>query len=308
MKYQFKNDIEKQLQTFEKYLRSKKYAAETIRQTRNYAGVFLEWLDGREVENVDYKMFTDFIFQLKETKSTKLTKRIILAVRHYYNSLVIDKNPAAGIHIRSKRNHILNQIASYKNLLDLYQNYQTLDDRTKRNKVILGVLIYQGITSGELQQLEIGHVKLKEGKIYIPSHGKSNPRVLNLNAAQLLDLQEYTLLIRPRMLANVKGYRPGRKPNEISPMIYGRLFFSENGSANIKNSLVNMFRAIKKTYPKITSGKIIRSTVLAEWLKTEDIRIVQHKAGHRYVSSTERYNVYNLGELKDALKKYHPLK
>ena len=83
---------------------------------------------------------------------------------------------------------------------------------------------------------------------------------------------------------------------------------SENGNDNIKQSLYHMFRAIKKTHPKITSGKIIRSTIIAEWLKTKDIRIVQYMAGHRWVSSTERYNVFNLQELKDSLKKHHPLK
>jgi integrase/recombinase XerD len=56
------------------------------------------------------------------------------------------------------------------------------------------------------------------------------------------------------------------------------------------------------------SAKIIRATVLAEWLKTIDIRTVQYMAGHRYVSSTERYYVMNLEELKDSLNKYHPMK
>ena len=63
-----------------------------------------------------------------------------------------------------------------------------------------------------------------------------------------------------------------------------------------------MFRAIKKTNPKMASWKIIRSTVIAEWLKTHDVRVVQYMAGHRYVSSTERYKVANLREFKESLK------
>ena len=110
------------------------------------------------------------------------------------------------------------------------------------------------------------------------------------------------------MLANITAYRSGRKPNKINPIIKDKLFFSENGNDNIKQSLYHMFRAIKKIHPKITSGKTIRSTIIAEWLKTKDIRIVQYMAGHRWVSSTERYNVFNLQELKDSLKKHHPLK
>jgi len=72
--------------------------------------------------------------------------------------------------------------------------------------------------------------------------------------------------------------------------------------------MYHLFRSVKKLNPKISSGKIIRSTVVAEWLKNYDIRIVQYMAGHRWVSSTERYNVANLEELKESLRKYHPLR
>ncbi len=310
MKYKYNQDIEKQLQTFEKYLRSKKFAIDTIRQTRNYAGVFLEWLEqeGKKVEHIEYQEMTDFIFQLKKEKSTNLVKRIILAVRHYYESLNLDRNPASGIHMRGNRKSIINDIISYAELTDLYNAYQILDDRSSRNKVILGILVYQGITTGELHKLEPGHIKLKEGKIYIPGHGKSNSRTLKLEASQLLELQEYLLVIRPRMLDNVKAHRPGRKPSEIDPRIQEKLFFSVRGDSNIKQSLYHMFRAIKKTRPKVSSGKIIRSTVIAEWLKSYDLRVVQYMAGHRYVSSTERYQVASLRELKESLNMHHPLK
>ena len=115
------------------------------------------------------------------------------------------------------------------------------------------------------------------------------------------------MCIRDR-LGNIKANRSGRKPKKISQKIYERLFFSENGNDDIKQSLYHMFRAIKKKNPRISSAKIIRSTVIAEWLKTKDIRIVQYMAGHRWVSSTERYDVANMRELKESLRKHHPLK
>lgn len=310
MRYKFNKAIETKLQDFEKYMRSKKYAVDTIRQNRNYVGVFLRWLEEENLEasEVKYREIADFIFQLKKEKSTNLTKRIILAVRHYYNSLDIDKNPALGIHIRGSRKSILNDIVPYNQLIELYQKYQALDDRTKRNKVILGLLIYQAVTTRELHQLEPGHIKITENKIYIPGGHQSNNRILDLEAGHLLLLQEYLEVIRSRMLENVKAYRPGRKPNKIDVRIYEKLFFSENGSMSIKTSLHHLFKAVKKINPKITSGKIIRNTVIAEWLKTKDVRIVQYMAGHRYVSSTERYNVGNLKELKEQMRKYHPLR
>ena len=76
----------------------------------------------------------------------------------------------------------------------------------------------------------------------------------------------------------------------------------------MKNSLWHMFRAIKKRNPQIRSAKVIRSTVIANWLKTSDIRVVQYMCGHKWVSSTERYNALNLEGLKEQVRKYHPLK
>ncbi|MBK7637691.1 MAG: site-specific integrase [Saprospiraceae bacterium] len=183
-----------------------------------------------------------------------------------------------------------------------------MDDRDKRNKLILSLMIYQAVTTEELSILEPGHIRLKEGKIYIPAHDKINSRTLDLDASQMLGLQEYLLIIRPRMLTHTTLHRGGRKPAAIDPVITEKLFFSERGSSRIKPSLYHIFKKIKKHYPKIGSGMIIRHTVIAEWLKTIDIRKVQYMAGHRYVSSTERYNVMNLQELKDSLNKYHPLK
>jgi integrase/recombinase XerD len=308
--YKYTGEIEKKLKCFDKYLESEQYAVDTIRQTRNYAGVYLRWLEAIEmtVEEVDYKRFIDFVFQLKKENTANLTKRIILAVKHYYNHLDIDINPASGIHIRGQRNSILNDIVSYTDIIELYNTYQTLSDRSKRNKVILGLIIYQGITTGELHQLEPNHIKLKEGKIYILGSGNTKSRTLELEAIQLLELQEYLLVIRPRMLENITADRSGRKMNKINPIVYDKMFFSENGNKNIKPSLYHLFRSIKKNYPRIKSGKVIRSTVIAEWLKTRDVRVVQHMSGHKWVSSTEKYNVYNLKELKESLEKHHPLK
>jgi integrase/recombinase XerD len=310
MKYNFTSQINKELEKLETHLRTNKYNVSSIRQHKNYTGLYIEWLNENnyKAEEVNYKILTELIQTIGEQYSLNQSRRIILAVRHYYDSLQVEKNPASGIYIRGTRNSILNDTIDYNQLKECLTNYEALSDREKRNKVILGLLFHQAITTAELHQLEPHHIKLKEGKIYIPGHNQTNSRTLDLEASQMLELQEYLLLIRPRMLANLTAYRSGRKPNQISDSIQDKLFFSENGNADIKQSLHHLFRKIKKTYPKIESAKIIRATVLAEWLKTIDIRKVQYMAGHRYVSSTERYNAMNLQELKDSLNKYHPMK
>ena len=132
-------------------------------------------------------------------------------------------------------------------------------------------------------------------------------RILDLKACQILELREYVLSIRPRMLKNVDAQRPGRKVYKVDTKLDKRLFFSESGSHGLKDSLYHLFRGIQKQNKKVTSGKVIRASVLAEWLKGEDVRMVQYKAGHRYVSSTEKYDRGNLHGLRESIARYHPL-
>lgn len=87
-----------------------------------------------------------------------------------------------------------------------------------------------------------------------------------------------------------------------------QLFISINGSENIKNSLLHMFKAIRKLNSEILHPKQIRASVITYWLKNYNLRQVQYMAGRKYVSSTERYQLNNLDSLQKALEKYHPLK
>lgn len=307
--YHYEGAIAEQLDRFRIYLRDKGYTSDTIRQHSNYVGIFLKWIEeeGEQIEEVDYQRLSPFIFHLKSLYSLGQTRRIVLAVRHYYDSLDVGHNPASGIVIRGQRHGMVNNIVDYKILEQVYLGYDTLDDRDKRNKVLLGLMIYQAVTVGGLKRLEPQHIDLSAAKITLPGYGNVQRRILSLDAKQLLSLQEYLLVVRPRMLAAVGKSKAGRKPNTISPVIYERLFFSRGGSDNLKPSIYHLFRALKKVYPSVTSATVIRSTVIAEWLKAKDVRMVQYLAGHRWVSSTERYDVHRIEELREELKKYHPM-
>ena len=61
----------------------------------------------------------------------------------------------------------------------------------QRNIIIVGLLIWQGLHSGELEKLEVNHINLNEGIIYIPSTARSNSRALKLSTQQILTLHSY---------------------------------------------------------------------------------------------------------------------
>jgi integrase/recombinase XerD len=272
----------------------------------------LNWLENENLrtDETRYNDLLNFIDYCKlEGNSKKHINSKLRSIRNYYEYLKEQTpniiNPAANLYLKGVIQKLPSNIVDFKELEKLYQSYEISDNRSKRNRIILGLLIYQGVTTEELKQLEPGHVKLKEGKIYIPGNRRRNSRNLELKPFQILELHEYLTEIRPQILAEITTPKPfGRRPDKINrTRLNDQLFISVNGSENIKNSLLHMFNAIRKINPEILHPKQIRASVITYWLKNHNLRQVQYMAGHRWVSSTERYQLNNLDNLQNKLDK-----
>lgn len=285
-------------QSFEEYLTKKGMKADTISQHRRAIHYFICWMsdESLHLSEVTYTEILDFADQLKqEERSVNQINRTLLAVRYYFSYVVkegvISHNPAAGISLKGTIRNVPHDLLSKDELEALYEKYEIRDERTHRNKVILGLLIYQGLKREELETLRPEHLKLREGKIQVPATAKNNGRILALQPHQILDLQEYQLLIRGKLQSKSE-----------------RLFTGRNDLENLKNTLLHLNHALRKIDPKVKNAQQIRQSVITEWLKEKDLRTVQYMAGHKYVSSTERYQTSNLEDLKEALSKHHPLR
>jgi integrase/recombinase XerD len=313
--YCFNTEVRSKLKDFKTYLQELGNGRDTIRQKSNYAGYFLKWLEseGLQPENTRYTDLLSFIDYCKtEGNSKKHINSKLRSIRNLYEYLKTQNpkiiNPAVNLNLKGTHKKVISGIIDFTELETLYQSIETNDNRSKRNKIILGLLIYQGVTTEELQGLEPAHLKLKEGKIYIQGNRRRSSRKLELKPFQILELHEYLTEIRPKILSEITAPRPARKPNAINEAkLEKQLFISINGSENIKNSLLHMFKAIQRKNPELQNPKQIRASVITYWLKTYNLRQVQYMAGHRYVSSTERYQANNLDNLQSKLEKHHPL-
>ena len=304
-------------QRFEGYLKEKGFSPHTIKAYGGYVGLFLEWLemDHGEAEPNDILRFVAHCRE--QGRSIKNTNLILTAIRHFYQMKGAN-NPAAGILVRGEKKTVPNDLLENGQLERLYQQYPAYDGRTKRNKVIVGLLVFQGLATGELEKLRLDHIDLKSGKLNVPeskqSHRKGGrkARTLNLKAVQVLELQEYVLVTRLQLLEDLKSGKrqqmATRKPNKIDwEQLEENLFFSLNGSVSLKPSLPFMIADLRKIEPKVRDAKQLRKSVIVNWLKELDIRQVQYMAGHGSISSTERYRAANVEELEEALKLHHPL-
>jgi len=161
----------------------------------------------------------------------------------------------------------------------------------ERNAVILGLLVYQGLDSGEIARLEPCHINLNEGNIYIPSGRNSNARTLKLQSDQILLFKTYLEETRPQLLESRKKQTAYLFPvKKYSDMI---------------RTIVAQAR---RTSPELKDSRQLRSSVIMNWLKTNNIRQVQYMAGHKSIKSTESYRKEDLTNLTRQLELFHPLK
>ncbi len=227
-------------------------------------------------------------------------KGYITALKTYFDYLVEEnyrtENIIQNIHIKGVKQEVLHNILTQDELEDLYYSYQTEKGNPlarKRNKIMLGLLIYQGLTTTNLQQLQVENIQLYKGKIDILGTKKSNGRILELKPWQLMELMEYINEVRPQIL------------EQTSKETY-QLFLPLGSSLNIQNSLSKLTKELKKINHQFIDVKQIRTSVIVHWLKQHNLRKVQYLAGHRYISSTERYQQDDLESLHKTINTYHP--
>lgn len=209
-------------------------------------------------------------------------------------------NPAKDLRLKNPARTVYKQLLTSDQLEALYLSFQVRQEweykgeytrkAHRRNSVLLGLLVYQGIQSSELPLLEKAHLNLLQGTVYIPSSMKGNSRILKLNASQIVAIQNYL---------------------QDLPKEQEKLFVN----VMLSNALSWVMRSLKKSYEKEKVGEIgnlngpqIRASVIMNWLKLYNIRKVQYMAGHKQISSTERFKEEDLHDLQKQLELYHPLK
>ena len=141
--------------------------------------------------------------------------------------------------------------------------------------------------------IELKDVDLLNGKIYVPGARTTNARTLDLKAQQLLLFQDYILNVRSAIL------KEANKQSDYFLVNYGK------GVNLLKNVISILLRKLRMFYPKLKNLQQIRQSVISEWLEQYGLRKARYMSGHRYVSSTERYNVDRIEGLKKELKNHY---
>lgn len=323
--------------SFKEYLQEQGKSKSTVNHYQRYVLDFISYLDkdNTEPEAATAKEVLAYLNYLQQKGLENNTRKTRLNVIKQYFNWQLEKgvridNPVTHLKIRGGKRQKLYPILSRQELESLYLNYrmpkeddprqnrnwwQKYELTRKRNKVILSLMINQGLTTAEVNNLSVKDLHLEQGKLYVAGSRKSAERELELKSHQMMELMQWHFKTRQELLTLIqtgvnimlsKVKEPGQVRQENGSYQTQALF----PSAGVGKTQISLWKRLsdelREHHPRFINFNQVRTSVITHWLKQYNLRQVQYMAGHKYVSSTERYLVNQTEDLQKDVNQFHP--
>ena len=255
--------------------------------------------------NAEKYRFKDILFYLSkkmdDASTPETNMNLLPPIKKYYHYLLDTgrrkDHPCRRLMLKSKRaKEFIYQdlFTSYELDLLMYreERYELL--KTK-NRVIISLLIYQGLTAGEMVSLKTICINFDKGSIFVKESRMNSRRHLEMKFHQQDLFYEYIFMTRKKMLkVNTEALLIGKLGTPIT--------------VDDINYLVSTF---KPMFPERNlNAKTVRQSVIANWINEKHIPVemVQLMAGHRCISTTIKYRFNSVEEERELINRFHPMK
>ncbi len=285
---------------FQNYLQKVGHTPSTI---KTYLFANRKFLDkNNEADLFTYKDIVNYL--CSETHNGLNTGKkayLLYGIKKYFDFLiesgVRDNHPCRNLKLRSfsKKNIIHQDLFSGQELELLFTRENRYKVLAIRNKILMSLLICQGLTSAEIVALNVTHINLYKKTILIKGSRKLNRRFLQILPKQINLFDEYLNTGHEKLL---------KKETEA-------FVLSKLGNRICVDDIHYLISTFKGLFPdrKLTAVTI-RQSVIANWLNEQKIslEVVQQMAGQKLISTTLRYRQINLQEQKELMERWFPLK
>jgi len=292
---------------FREYLLRNRYSESTIRVHLLRIGRLQNWLKNQGIEESgmtypELLRYTKYLHTEKNYERQSINNEL-RAIKLYHDYLIEEniamENPATDMSIRGTRTKAIGELLDGEELEDLYYSYRTEHHDTffkaskLRDKAVVGLMVFQGVTTMELHHIQEEHLQLGKGKIDVPSTRRTNARTLKLQPCQMMELLQYLEEARPYLSKRDKG-------NNFEKMFFGSIDQMHSITSRI-------LKTMRENNQKVKGCSSLRTSIIINWLKTHSLRKTQFMAGHRYISSTEKYLQDDIENLHDIVNNFHPI-
>lgn len=283
------------MNTFERYLWEHGHTPMTVKSYLYEIDIFLS--ANPQAKSYKYIDIINYVNEkAKDYPGTHTINRILATIKKYYDYLIeqgeMEYHPCRTLYLKNKKGKdVIHQDLFTSQELELLMNRkERFKDIELKNRAIMSLLIYQGLASGEIPKLKVHHVNLDNGTLFIKESKMLAHRHLEINPKQ------YKFLYRCM--------------NEMERVGTDNLLIGRWGQPITNDDVQHIVHTCKPLFPERNlNPKTIRQSVIANWLNERKLPLeqVQLMAGHKWVSSTERYKQANLNEQRELINKWHPL-
>ena len=285
--------------TFEKYLYRIGHTPSTVRSYVFAKKIFLA--DNPKPDDFTYKDVVEYLSEKSGDYDSSNTKYFLLnGMKKYFDYLVAtgrrNDHPCRNLQLRNlqKRAVIHQDLFSSAELELLMERKERYADLKQKNQVVISLLIYQGLNSAEVAALNLSHIDLDDGTIFIKASRKISQRHLELHKRQYRLFDRYLNEGRKKLF---------RKPTDA--FLLGKL-----GTRITVDDVHYIISTAKGLFPdRNLTPAMIRQSVIANWLNEKRIPLeqVQLMSGQKWISTTVKYRQNNLEEQREMMNKWFPI-
>lgn len=302
---------------FREWLTLKGYSSETVATTLRQATRLLAWAEQENIPEPEGVSYNDLMAYIQACQqrgvSQKAIAHYLVDIRKIYDFWISEgmtkDNPAAFIKLRGIKRGVRHHLLSVDELQRLYRQYPIVIDHDpektlppqeqnllsrRRNKVIVGLLVNQGLRVEEIKALKVQDLHLREGRITVHHQRRTAERTLELEAGQVYELMDYLADTRRQLL---QGHEESTDD----------LFIQRHEAVHFYGVTGVILKHLRRINQSVNNLDQVRASVITHWVKVYGLRKAQYLAGHRYVSTTESYKEQLIDELQADVKKFHPL-
>ena len=237
----------------------------------------------------------------KDYQNSDSKSSILGAVKKYYDFLIDsgfrNDHPCKTLVLNKSRNKdvIHEDLFTCSELELLMERDERYEILRLKNQTLISILIYQGLTAGEVVNLKLRAIDLDNGTIYVKGSKKITSRHLELVPRQYRIIDKYINEIRKKLVIS-----------DTDKLLVGKL-----GTPITVDDVNYIVSTFKYLFPdRNLNAKTIRLSVISNWLNEKHIPMeqVQLMAGHKWISTTEKYKLVPIQEQRELINRFHPIK
>jgi site-specific recombinase XerD len=265
------------MKTIQEYLQES-YSVSSYKTNLFQIKRFQEYTPNYKTANL--KEVLEYLRMLRDQgKHPKTLRNCLHSVKIYYSYLQHTKqrkdHPCKNLHLKDK----IDKTIKTEQLYSLEQLEDYLQATKEYKKLMVSLLIYQGLKTSELIVLKVNQINIQKAEI---------------------TLQNRTLPLQSKQIYLYMEHSKNKQKEDY-------LFITRLGNI-YKTGEINEYINKSRLKEKQMLPQKIRQSVIKNLLLKNDIRIVQVFAGHKTSSTTQQYKTTNFEELKAQINQLHPLK